>query len=132
MIRLIPRSLFARMVLVLLGGLVVAQLLSFAVHWRERGEFISRSLGARSAQRIGDIVRLLDSIAPEERGKIVSVLSSQPLRITRSYDVEGRLQSPHLPAPALSAWLDDALFGFSAATFFLVSMVLPALVTWLR
>ncbi len=79
--RLLPQSLFARMVIVLLGGLVVAQLLSFAVHWRERGEFITRSIGMRSAQRIGDIVRLLDTIEPAERAKIVNVLSSPPLRI---------------------------------------------------
>jgi signal transduction histidine kinase len=69
------------MVLVLLGGLIVAQLLSFAVHWRERGEFITRSIGLRSAQRIGDIVRLIDTIEPAERATIVNVLSSPPLRI---------------------------------------------------
>ena len=55
--RLLPRSLFARMVLILLGGLVAAQLLSFAIHWQERGEFIMRATGMRSAQRIADIVQ---------------------------------------------------------------------------
>ena len=79
--RLLPQSLFARLVLILLGGLIVAQLLSFAVHWRERGEFITRSMGMRSAARIADIIKLLDSIAPAERAKIVSVFSSPPLRI---------------------------------------------------
>ena len=52
--RFLPRSLFARMVLVLLAGLIVAQLLSFAVHWRERGEYMTRSMGMRSAARIAD------------------------------------------------------------------------------
>ena len=80
--RVLPRSLFARMVLILLGGLVAAQLLSLAVHWQERGEFIMRATGMRSAQRIADIVRLLDSIAPAERARIVSVLNSPPLRIS--------------------------------------------------
>ena len=80
--RLLPRSLFARMVLILLGGLVAAQLLSFAIHWQERGEFIMRATGMRSAQRIADIVRLLDSIALAERARIVSVLNSPPLRIS--------------------------------------------------
>ncbi len=80
--RLFPRSLFARMVLVLLAGLIVAQLLSFAVHWQERGEFMTRSMGMRSAARIADIVKLLDSIQPAERAKIVSVFSSPPLRIS--------------------------------------------------
>ncbi|MBI1988250.1 MAG: HAMP domain-containing protein [Betaproteobacteria bacterium] len=82
MMRLLPRSLFARMVLILLGGLVAAQLLSFAIHWQERGEFIMRATGTRSAQRIADIVRLLDSIAPADRARIVSVLNSPPLRIS--------------------------------------------------
>jgi hypothetical protein len=80
--RVLPRSLFARMVLVLLGGLVAAQLLSFAIHSRERGEFVMRAAGARSAERIVDIIRLLDSIAPAERARIVSVLNSPPLRIS--------------------------------------------------
>jgi signal transduction histidine kinase len=70
------------MVLVLLAGLIVAQLLSFAVHWHERGEFMTRSMGARSAARIADIIELLDTIQPAERAKIVSVFSSSPLRIS--------------------------------------------------
>ncbi|MDB5809817.1 MAG: putative two-component sensor histidine kinase [Betaproteobacteria bacterium] len=76
-----PRSLFARMVLVLFAGLIVAQLASFAVHWRERGEIMTRAMGMRSAARIADIIELLDSIEPAERAKIVSVFSSPPLRI---------------------------------------------------
>lgn len=79
--RLLPRSLFSRMVLVLLCGLVVAQLLSFTIHWRERGEFMQRASGMQSAQRIADIVRLLDSLTPAERERIVGVLSSPPLRV---------------------------------------------------
>lgn len=80
--RVLPRSLFARMVLVLFAGLVVAQLVSFAIHWRERGEFMMRAAGARSAERIVDIIRLLDSIAPAERARIVNVLDSPPLHIS--------------------------------------------------
>ena len=80
--RLLPRSLFARMVLILLGGLMAAQLLSFAIHWQERGEFIMRAMGTRSAQRIADIVTLLDSIAAADRARIVSVLDSPRLRIS--------------------------------------------------
>ena len=104
--RLLPRSLFARMVLILLGGLVVAQLLSFAVHWRERGEYITRSLGVRSAQRIGDIVKLLDTIAPDERGQIVSVLSSPPLRIS--------LGEPALEAVVAEPEKEDQAAQFAA------------------
>jgi signal transduction histidine kinase len=79
---LLPRSLFARMVLVLLAGLLFAQLLSFAIYWRERGELALRATGMRSAQRIADIVKLLDSTAPAERARIVKVLDAPPLRIS--------------------------------------------------
>lgn len=79
---LLPRSLFSRMVLVLLGGLLVAQLLSFAIHMHERGELIAQASGMQSAQRIADIVKLLEPMTPEERRKIVRVLSAPPLTIS--------------------------------------------------
>jgi signal transduction histidine kinase len=80
--RLFPRSLFSRMVLILLSGLVVAQLLSFAIQWQERGQLVLRASGIRSAQRIADIVRLLDSMAPAERNRIVGVIDSPALHIS--------------------------------------------------
>lgn len=80
--RWLPRSLFSRMVLILLGGLVVAQLLSFAIYWQERGQLMLQTGGMRSAQRIADIVRLLDTLAPVERARIVGVVDSPPLRVS--------------------------------------------------
>jgi signal transduction histidine kinase len=79
--RFLPRSLFSRLVLVLLTGLVIAQLLSFAVHMHERGELLSRASGRQSAQRIADIARFLDSLDAKERRAIVQVLSAPPLTI---------------------------------------------------
>ncbi len=76
-----PRSLFSRLVLVLLGGLLIAQLLSFAVHMHDRGELLAQASGMQSAQRIADIVRLLDTMTPAERSKIVKVLSAPPLTV---------------------------------------------------
>jgi len=78
---LLPRSLFSRLVLVLLGGLLTAQLLSFAIHMHDRGELLAQASGMQSAQRIADIVRLLDTMTPEERSKIVKVLSAPPLTV---------------------------------------------------
>jgi len=80
--RWLPRSLFSRMVLILLGGLVVAQLLSFAIHWQERGQLMLRTSGMRSAQRIADIVKLLDPLAPVERARIAAVIDSPGLSIS--------------------------------------------------
>jgi signal transduction histidine kinase len=106
-VRLLPRSLFARMVLVLLAGLIAAQLLSFAVHWRERGEFMTRSMGMRSAARITDIIELLDSIQPAERAKIVNVFSSPPLRIS--------LDEPALVPQVGDTEKEDQVAQFTAA-----------------
>lgn len=78
----IPRSLFSRLVLVMLAGLLVAQLLSFALHMHERGELLAQATGMQSAQRIADIVRLLDPMSAGERRKIIQVLSAPPLAVS--------------------------------------------------
>ncbi|HSF21394.1 MAG TPA: HAMP domain-containing protein, partial [Burkholderiales bacterium] len=80
--RLVLRSLFSRLVLVLLAGLVVAQLVSVAIHMHERGELLSQASGMQSAQRIADIARFLDSLEAKERRAIVQVLSAPPLTIS--------------------------------------------------
>jgi len=80
--RLAPRSLFGRLVLVLLAGLIVAQLLSFAIHMHERGELLLQASGVRSAQRVADVIGLLESVGPAERRRIVGVLSAPPLIIS--------------------------------------------------
>ncbi len=79
---LLPRSLFSRLVLVLLGGLLIAQFLSFAIHMHDRGELLAQASGMQSAQRIADIVRLLDTMTPAERNRIVKVLSAPPLSVS--------------------------------------------------
>jgi signal transduction histidine kinase len=79
--RLVPRSLFSRLVLVLMAGLVVAQILSLAIHAHERERFLAQASGMQSAQRIADIVNVLEPLAPAERRRLVSVLSAPPLLV---------------------------------------------------
>lgn len=103
---LMPRSLFSRLVLVLLGGLVMAQLLSFALHMHDRGELLAQASGMRSAQRIADIVRLLDSMSAAERLKVASVISAPPLIIN--------LERSPLAAPGAQADAGARAAFFSA------------------
>ena len=77
--KLLPDSLFSRLMLVLMAGLVIAQVLSIAIHAHERGRILAHASGVYSAQRIGDIVDLLESIRPEERARFAAVLSTPPL-----------------------------------------------------
>ena len=103
--RLVPRSLFSRLVLVLLGGLVVAQLVSFAIHMHERGEALSQASGMQAAQRIADIVKLLEPLGQAERRRIVQVFSAPALAISLDRPVLGAAQ------PGAEASARAALFG---------------------
>jgi len=77
--RWLPRSLFGRLMLVLAGGLLLAQLLSAAINLAERDRLLLTASGRQQAQRIADVVKLLDTSGPPERERIVAVLSVPPL-----------------------------------------------------
>ena len=77
--RWLPRSLFGRLMLVLAGGLLLAQLLSAAINLAERDRLLVNAGGMQQAQRIADVVKLLDTLGPTERERIVSVLRVPPL-----------------------------------------------------
>jgi signal transduction histidine kinase len=79
-VRVLPRSLFGRLVLVLLAGLVLAQLATAYINLTERDQLLYRAGGMRLAQQIADIVKLLDSLPPAERRRVVAVFSGPPLR----------------------------------------------------
>ncbi len=111
MMRLLPRSLFGRLMVVLASGLIVAQLLSAAINWVERDSQLVRVSGMQSAQRIADIVRLLDSMSLAERARIVGILNVPPLVVSldRSLvvDTSGLTRDPR--AAMVSAVLQTAL-----------------------
>jgi hypothetical protein len=70
--RWLPRSLFGRLMLVLATGLALAQLLSAAINVAERDQLLNRSFGMQPAQRIADVVKLLDSLPGAERERVVA------------------------------------------------------------
>lgn len=98
-----PRSLFSRLVLVQLSVLVIALLISFGIHMHERGEELAQASGIQAAQRIADIVRLLDPLSPPERHRIVQAFSAPPLSI--------RLDQVPLQAHETGGGARTALFG---------------------
>lgn len=109
--KLAPRSLFSRLVLVQLSVLVVALLVSFAIHMHDRSEALAQASGIQAAQRIADIVRLLEPLAPPERRRIVQAFSAPPLTIS--------LDRKLLDAQALDSegGARSALFGAMLARF---------------
>lgn len=106
---LVPRSLFGRIVVVLLAGMVAAQALSMAVHLQERGELLYRASGLQSAQRVADIVKLLDSVAPPERRRIAALFASPPLIVTLDAPAAAPSADPDTEAGVQAAFMRTML-----------------------
>ena len=80
--KLLPGSLFGRLVLVLLGGLLVAQLVGAFFLLRDRGAALEAARGLHFKERITGIVRVLDSFDAIQQDLIIRALSTQMLRTT--------------------------------------------------
>ena len=80
--RLAPRGLFGRLVLILLAGLIFAQLATAYINLAERDQLLYRAGGMRLAQQISDIVKLLDALPAAERRKVVAVFNAPPLAVS--------------------------------------------------
>ncbi len=103
--RLVPHSLFGRLVLVLLAGLGVAQLVTLYINAGERDQLLYRSVGMHAAQRIADLALLLDSMAAPDRQKVAAVFDGPPLSIV--------LDAPPLAADANAGASDLPLTMFA-------------------
>ncbi len=79
--RWLPRSLSSRLVILFVGGLILAQVVSLSILLQDRGEFLARASGMQSVMRVIDIAQLLDSSDGAERERIIRVLRSPQLRI---------------------------------------------------
>ncbi len=77
--RVLPPSLFGRLMLVLGAGLMLAQLLSAAINVAERDQLVAGGWGQQPAQRIADVVELLDQLPAAGRERVLSVFAAPPL-----------------------------------------------------
>ncbi|NOY16825.1 MAG: HAMP domain-containing protein [Gammaproteobacteria bacterium] len=85
--RLFPQSLFGRLALILLSGLLLAQLLSTLLQFHDRGQRLFQASGMQSAERIAEIVRLLDDEGDAERQRLIAILNVPPLKVSLSAPV---------------------------------------------
>jgi signal transduction histidine kinase len=76
-----PDSLWGRLSLLLVSVLLLAQLLSAALHLRDRGEALMQATGFDSAQRIAGLVQVLDSLPDDQRQNVVKALDLPQLRL---------------------------------------------------
>lgn len=79
--KLLPRSLFGRITLVLVGGFLAVQLLTTAIHISDREALVYRIGTGQAATRIADAVRAIEATAPADRSRIMQALSDDRLQL---------------------------------------------------
>ena len=87
-------SLFARMALILLAGLLTAQLASVWLQWGERATAVSQARGLHFADRIAETIRLLEAEEPSRRNAALSALQTNELHATIIADDQVSLHAP--------------------------------------
>jgi signal transduction histidine kinase len=80
--RLLPGSLFGRLTLILIVGLLLAQILSATILLRDRHEMFRQSIGFDLVHRIGAIVDLIEETPPAGRQRILDAFSGVLLRVS--------------------------------------------------
>jgi len=109
--RLLPRSLFGRLVLILVVGLILAQILGSLLLLRDRDRILQQRLGLNVIQRISGVVRLVEKISSVDREHLVQALESPDFRV----EISDRSETPGTyarPAPHLEAMLRQHLPGY--------------------
>ncbi len=108
--RLLPRSLISQMILILLAGLLTSHLVAGWIYASDRVRAVRMIGGQAFAQRIANLVRLVDEAPDDWRPRIIAALSDPRMRIAVSP------QAPALPPdptesgdPPVQAYLGDLL-----------------------
>lgn len=78
MIRLLPKTIAVRIVLVLLLGLTLTHIASMAIYYGDRLDLRERLSGDQEAERIVTLFRLVNRLEAAERAKIVRAAMEEP------------------------------------------------------
>ena len=80
--RLPPRSLFGRLVLILITGLLIAQFISTAVLLWDREQILREQSGLELVERIVSVVQLLEDRTGAHRETLLRAISARGFRVT--------------------------------------------------
>jgi signal transduction histidine kinase len=98
---LLPRSLFGRTLLVLITGMILAELASQVVNFFDRGSGVYRLGAQQTALRIAQSARILNRLTPAQRGAVIDemngpsfsvVLSSAPVDVGKGFAEHDRYE----------------------------------------
>jgi signal transduction histidine kinase len=82
MSRLLPKTLFGRMVLIMVAGFIIAHLLGLLIFFQERDRLNTRTSARFFGARIGEIVKIIDHLPPAQRASLAAEISSPDLAIS--------------------------------------------------
>ena len=117
--RLIPDSLFGRIALLLMSGLILAQLVAGAIHFHDRRQILDQTIGYELAQQVSDLYRSINKLEGHAQSEAAEDLESKRFSIEIvSSAPEASSRSPL--AGALSDGLTEQL-GAAVETRVLVS-----------
>lgn len=98
---LLPRSLFGRTLLVLVTGMMLAEIASQVVNFFDRGSGVYRLGAQQMALRIAQSARILNRLTPAQRGAVIDemngpsfsvVLSSTPVDVGKGFAEHDRYE----------------------------------------
>lgn len=81
---LLPRSLFGRTLLVLVTGLMLAELASQVVNFFDRGSGVYRLGAQQTALRIAQSARILNRLPPGQRGTVIDEMNGPSFSVALS------------------------------------------------
>ncbi|MES2356102.1 MAG: ATP-binding protein [Pseudomonadota bacterium] len=82
--RLLPKTLFGRMVLIMIAGLVISQILTTIIFFQERERFGLRTAARHFGLQMAQIIKILDSRPVTEQAGIVELISGPDLTVSLS------------------------------------------------
>ena len=97
--RSLPSTLFARMTLILLAGLLGAQATSLWLQWGERANVVAQARGLNFTDRFVDAIRVLEAAAPQSAAA-VAALQARGVLVTVLADDEVAANLPRGQLPA--------------------------------
>ena len=107
--KFLPTTLFGRLVLVLLAGLLVAQLTGAYILLHDRATSLYETSGWYTAQRFASVVELMDTLPEEQRQLVLNSLNTSTLHIVVERDSQLTASSTDAYAVQLQALLSRQL-----------------------
>ena len=101
-----PKSLFGQTLLVLIAGLIVSHVAGSWIYTADREQAVRAVGGFATAQRIANLMRLVEDTPRESRPRIVAALSDQSFRVALS------AEAPSIAVADQDAPVADAIRDF--------------------